>query len=283
MVWRYGTWQPTSWDDALDLVARVTARVIDKDDEDDLFVSMFDHGGTAGGYENTWGTGKLYFGAMKVKHCRIHNRPAYNSEVHSHPRHGRGRAELLLRGLRGRPTRSCWSAPTRWRRQTNLFLNHMVPRGCRTGAEACIDRRSAPHRDGQRLRGRWPGADNVLHLAITSGTDLALFNTLFTYIADQGWVDADFIAASTFQGDVAVPEDAAHPAALGSFEAARAACKMTLADGAAITGLTEAQIIQGRRMDRQAQGRRQPPQDGAPATKRASSGATTTTAPSARW
>jgi arsenite oxidase large subunit len=36
MVWRYGTWQPTSWDDALDLVARVTARVIDKDNENDL-------------------------------------------------------------------------------------------------------------------------------------------------------------------------------------------------------------------------------------------------------
>ena len=83
MIWRYGTWQPTSWDDALDLVARVTARVIDKDNEDDLFVSMFDHGGSAGGYENTWGTGKLYFQSMKVKHCRIHNRPAYNSEVHS--------------------------------------------------------------------------------------------------------------------------------------------------------------------------------------------------------
>ena len=89
LVWRYGTWQPTTWDDALDLVARVTARVIDKDNEDDLFVSMFDHGGSAGGYENTWGTGKLYFGSMKVKHCRIHNRPAYNSEVHSTPRHGR--------------------------------------------------------------------------------------------------------------------------------------------------------------------------------------------------
>ena len=36
LVWRYGTWQPTTWDDALDLVARVTARVIDKDNEDDL-------------------------------------------------------------------------------------------------------------------------------------------------------------------------------------------------------------------------------------------------------
>jgi arsenite oxidase large subunit len=33
--------------------------------------------------KNTWGTGKLYFGAMKVKNIRIHNRPAYNSEVHA--------------------------------------------------------------------------------------------------------------------------------------------------------------------------------------------------------
>ena len=51
--------------------------------EDGLFVSAFDHGGAGGGYENTWGTGKLYFGAMKVKNIRIHNRPAYNSEVHA--------------------------------------------------------------------------------------------------------------------------------------------------------------------------------------------------------
>jgi len=34
-------------------------------------------------YENTWGTGKLYFGAMKVKNIRIHNPAAYNSEVHA--------------------------------------------------------------------------------------------------------------------------------------------------------------------------------------------------------
>jgi anaerobic selenocysteine-containing dehydrogenase len=83
MVWRYGQMQPTSWDDALDLVARVTAAVIDTQGEDGLFVSAFDHGGAGGGYENTWGTGKLYFGAMKIKNIRIHNRPAYNSEVHA--------------------------------------------------------------------------------------------------------------------------------------------------------------------------------------------------------
>src|SRR5207247_8156869 len=64
-------------------VARVSAAVINDQGEDGLFVSMFDHGGAAGGYENTWGTGKLYFGSMKIKNVRIHNRPAYNSEVHA--------------------------------------------------------------------------------------------------------------------------------------------------------------------------------------------------------
>ena len=54
MVWRYGQMQPTSWDDALDLVARVTAAVIDEQGDDGLFVSAFDHGGGGGGYENTW-------------------------------------------------------------------------------------------------------------------------------------------------------------------------------------------------------------------------------------
>jgi arsenite oxidase large subunit len=59
MVWRYGQMQPTSWDDALDLVARITVGVINEMGEDGLFVSAFDHGGAGGGYENTWGTGKL--------------------------------------------------------------------------------------------------------------------------------------------------------------------------------------------------------------------------------
>jgi arsenite oxidase large subunit len=57
MVWRYGQMQPTSWDDALDLVARVTIGVINDQGEDGLLVSAFDHGGAGGGYENTWGTG----------------------------------------------------------------------------------------------------------------------------------------------------------------------------------------------------------------------------------
>ena len=240
MVWRYGTWQPTSWDDALDLVARVTARVIDKDNENDLYVSMFDHGGSAGGYENTWGTGKLYFESMKVKHCRIHNRPAYMSEVHSS--RDMGVDELNYNYADYEVTDTIFLVGTNpMECQTNLFLNHMV-KGMQNGAKVVISdpRRTVTVDSFEQVA----GAENVLHLPITTGSDVALHNTLFTYIADQGWVDADFIAKSTFQGDVAVAADSAYPASLGSFEAARVACKMSLADGAAATGLTEAQIIQ---------------------------------------
>lgn len=240
MVWRYGTWQPTSWDDALDLVARVTARVIDKDNENDLYVSMFDHGGSAGGYENTWGTGKLYFESMKVKHCRIHNRPAYMSEVHSS--RDMGVDELNYNYADYEVTDTIFLVGTNpMECQTNLFLNHMV-KGMQNGAKVVISdpRRTVTVDSCEQVA----GAENVLHLPITTGSDVALHNTLFTYIVDQGWVDADFIAKSTFQGDVAVAADSAYPASLGSFEAARAACKMSLADGAAATGLTEAQIIQ---------------------------------------
>lgn len=239
MVWRYGTWQPTTWDDALDLVAQVTARVIDKDNEDDLFVSMFDHGGSAGGYENTWGTGKLYFGSMKVKHCRIHNRPAYNSEVHSTRDMGVDELNYQYADYQVTDTIFLIGANS-IETQTNLFLNHMVP-GMRNGARVLVvdPRRTVTVNACEEVA----GAENVMHLQITSGTDLALFNALFTHIADQGWVDADFIKASTFADGIAVPEDEAHPANLGSFEAAREGCRISLADAAAICGVAEADIV----------------------------------------
>ena len=65
------------------------------------------------------------------------------------------------------------------------------------------------------------GKDNVLHLAINSGTDLALFNALLTYVAEQGWLDRDFIAAST-----------------SGFDEALAANRTSLEEAARITGLT---------------------------------------------
>lgn len=239
MVWRYGQMQPTSWEDALSLVAEITARVIKEQGEDGLFVSAFDHGGAGGGYENTWGTGKLYFEAMKIKNIRIHNRPAYNSEVHATRDMGVGELNNCYEDAELADTIVAVGTNA-LETQTNYFLNHWVPnlRG------ASLDKKRAEMPDEPHAAGRVvivdprrtvtvnaceveAGKDNVLHLAINSGTDLALFNAWLTYIAEQGWVDRDFIAAST-----------------AGFDDALAANKTTLEQAAEITGLTVDQIRQ---------------------------------------
>ncbi len=239
MVWRYGQMQPTSWEDALDLVARVTAAVIKEQGEDGLFVSAFDHGGAGGGYENTWGTGKLYFGAMKVKNIRIHNRPAYNSEVHATRDMGVGELNNCYEDAELADTIVAVGTNA-LETQTNYFLNHWVPN--LRGTSLDKKKQQLPDEPHEQARivivdprrtvtvnacEAEAGKDRVMHLAINSGTDLALFNAWFTYIAEQGWTDKDFIAASTADFDKAV-----------------AANKTSLEDAAKITGLTVDQIKQ---------------------------------------
>ncbi|WP_426434498.1 arsenate reductase (azurin) large subunit [Bradyrhizobium genosp. P] len=238
LVWRYGQLQPTSWDDALDLVARVTAGVIADQGEDGLFVSAFDHGGAGGGYENTWGTGKLYFGAMKIKNIRIHNRPAYNSEVHGTRDMGVGELNNCYEDAELADTIVAVGTNA-LETQTNYFLNHWIPNLRGTS----IDKKKKEFGNEAVERGRIvivdprrtvtvnaceveAGKENVLHLAINSGSDLMLFNAWLTYAADKGWVDKPFIAASTKDFDKAV-----------------AANKVSVADAAKTTGLSEADIV----------------------------------------
>src|SRR5580700_8776790 len=239
MVWRYGQMQPTSWDDALDLVARVTTAIIADQGEDGLFVSAFDHGGAGGGYENTWGTGKLYFGAMKIKNIRIHNRPAYNSEVHATRDMGVGELNNCYEDAELADTIVAVGTNA-LETQTNYFLNHWVPnlRGASTGKKRAefgseeiqpsriiiVDPRRTVTVNACEVEA---GKDRVMHLAINSGSDLALFNAWLTYIADKGWTDKAFIAAST-----------------KDFDKALAANKTSLEDAAKITGLTVDQIRQ---------------------------------------
>jgi arsenite oxidase large subunit len=233
MVFRYGQMQPTTWDDALDLVARVTVAMIkEQGGEDNLFVSAFDHGGAGGGYENTWGTGKLYFEAMKVKNIRIHNRPAYNSEVHATRDMGVGELNNCYEDAELADT--IFAVGTNaYETQTNYFLNHWVPNL----------RGTSQDKKKQQLPGEtYPparvvivdprrtstvsiceaesGKDRVLHLAVEPGTDMVLLNALLTEIAAKGWQDKAFIAASTNDFDKAVEAN-----------------KTSLADAAAITGV----------------------------------------------
>ena len=239
MVWRYGQMQPTSWDDALDLVARVTVALIKSPGgEDNLFVSAFDHGGAGGGYENTWGTGKLYFGAMKVKNIRIHNRPAYNSEVHATRDMGVGELNNCYEDAELADTIvavGCNPLET----QTNYFLSHWVPNLRGTS----MDFKKAEIAGEDHAAGRIvivdprrtatvaaceaeAGKENVLHLAIEPGTDMVLFNAWLTYIAEKGWQDKAFIAAST-----------------NDFDKTVAANKTTVEEAAKITGLAAVDIV----------------------------------------
>jgi arsenite oxidase large subunit len=237
MVWRYGQMQPTSWNDALDLVARITVGVINEMGEDGLIVSAYDHGGAGGGYENTWGTGKLYFGAMKVKNIRIHNRPAYNSEVHATRDMGVGELNNCYEDAELADTIVAVGTNA-LETQTNYFLNHWVPNLRGTS----VDKKKAEFGSEPVEQGRIiivdprrtvtvnaceveAGKDRVMHLAINSGSDLALFNAWFTYIADKGWVDTAFIAASTKDFDKAVKGN-----------------KTSLEEAAKVTGLSVDQI-----------------------------------------
>ena len=237
MVWRYGQMQPTSWDDALDLVARVTVAVINERGEDGLFVSAYDHGGAGGGYENTWGTGKLYFGAMKVKNIRIHNRPAYNSEVHATRDMGVGELSNCYEDAELADTIVAVGTNA-LETQTNYFLNHWVPNLRGTSVEkkkaefgsepveqariVVVDPRRTVTVNACEVEA---GKDRVMHLAVNPGTDLALFNAWLTYIADKGWTDKAFVSASTKDLDKAL-----------------AANKTSLEEAAQITGLTADQI-----------------------------------------
>ena len=239
MVWRYGQMQPTSWDDALDLVARVTVAVINDMGEDGLFVSAFDHGGAGGGYENTWGTGKLYFGAMKVKNIRIHNRPAYNSEVHATRDMGVGELNNCYEDAELADTIVAVGTNA-LETQTNYFLNHWVPNMRGTSMDKkraefgpepiaaarviIVDPRRTVTVNACEVEA---GKDRVMHLAINSGTDLALFNAWLTYINEKGLTDKAFIAAST-----------------NDFDKAAAGNKTSLEEAAQITGLTVDQIRQ---------------------------------------
>ncbi len=237
MVWRYSQLMPASWDDALSLVADVTRRVIEEWGEDGVIVSAFDHGGAAGGYENTWGTGKLYFESMKIKNIRIHNRPAYNSEVHATRDMGMGELNNAYEDAELADTIFCVGANS-LENQTNYFLAHWVPNLRGTS----LDKKRQMMPDEEHASGRViivdprrtltvkacemeAGKENVLHLALNPGTDLVLLNALLTEVVAQGWHAKDFIAQHA-----------------SGFEEALAANKTSLEEAAGITGLSTADI-----------------------------------------
>src|SRR5690606_11683979 len=202
-------WMDTPWDQAMALYAGLLKRTLDTDGPEGIMFSCFDHGGAGGGFENTWGTGKLMFSALQTPMVRIHNRPAYNSECHATRDMGIG--ELNNAYEDAQLADVLWSIGNNpYESQTNYFLQHWVPnlsgqtiskkRERFAGEELpptriiFVDPRETPSISIAR---QVAGNERVLHLAIEPGTDTALFNGLFTYVVEQGWIDMPFIEQHT--------------------------------------------------------------------------------------
>jgi len=209
-------WLDTTWEQALAVYVGVHKKILDKEGPGGLGFNCFDHGGAGGGFENTWGTGKLMFTALKTPLVRIHNRPAYNSECHATRDMGIGE---LNNSYEDSEVADCVVSvgANQYETQTNYFLAHLLPnlQGATKDKKqqwfpsephpetriVCIDpRRTAT----MTIIETAVGKDKLLHLEIEPGTDIALFNGVFTYVVEQGWIDKDFIAQHSAGFDVAV-------------------------------------------------------------------------------
>ena len=232
-------WVDTTWDNALAIYAGLVKKILDTDGgPDNIMFSCFDHGGAGGGFENTWGTGKLMFSAIRTPVVRIHNRPAYNSECHATREMGIG--ELNNSYEDAELADVIWSIGNNpYETQTNYFLAHWVPnlQGATldkkrkffpgepvdTGRIIFVD----PRRTTSIAVAQSIAPDRVLHLDIQPGTDVALFNGLFTYVTDKGWIDRTFIRDHT-----------------KNFEAALQANRLSLEETSRITGVSVAKLTQ---------------------------------------
>jgi len=226
-----GDWVDVSWDTALQVYAGVTKRILDADGPDQIMFNCFDHGGAGGGFENTWGTGKLMFSAIKTQMVRIHNRPAYNSECHATRDMGIGELNNSYEDSEVADT-LIYIGANPYETQTNYFLVHALPN--LQGATLSKKKTWFPGEPVEPARvifvdpRRSPsiaiaeelGKDRVLHLQIAPGTDTALFNGLLTYVVEKGWHDPKFITAHT-----------------KGFEEALKANRMSLADCSRATGV----------------------------------------------
>ena len=238
MVWRYGQMQPTSWDDALDLVARVTVAVINEQGEDGLFVSAFDHGGAGGGYENTWGTGKLYFGAMKIKNIRIHNRPAYNSEVHATRDMGVGELNNCYEDAELADT--IFAVGTNaLETQTNYFLNHWIPNLRGTS----LDKKKAEMPDEPHAPARIVIVDPRRTVRSTPARSRPARTTSFTSRSIRAPTSRCSTRFSPTSPTRAGSTRTFIAASTNDFDKAVAANKTSIEDAAKITGLKPEDII----------------------------------------
>lgn len=209
LLYRGQSQLPTTWDEAVELGARVIKASLDRWGSDTVAMKFFDHGGGGGGFENNWAVGKFFFTGIGTTMASIHNRPAYNSEVFASGDAGIAPLPSAYLDAELADTIMLIGANS-YETQSIYFLEHMLPN--LAGASMAQKQRLIPgeaHAPGRMIivdprrtstvavAEAHAGKENVLHLQINNGTDIALLNALSRLIHEQGWHDQDFIAQRT--------------------------------------------------------------------------------------
>ena len=200
-----GGFADAEWDETVDLGARVIKAVIDRWGPDAVGMKFFDHGGGGGGFENNWGVGRFFFEGVGTRTASIHNRPAYNSEVHAAG--DAGLAPLTNAYIDAQLADTILIVGANpYETQTNYFLNHMIPNlngdsldlkqstfpgePAAPGRMIIMDpRRTISVATAEAAAGK----GNVLHLQIEPGTDIAVMNAIARTVLERRWHDVAFI------------------------------------------------------------------------------------------
>ena len=201
--------QSVGWNEAVDLGSQVVKAVIDRWGADAVGMKFFDHGGGGGGFENNWAIGRFFFSGIGTRTASIHNRPAYNSEVHA--ARDAGVAALTNAYLDAQLADTLLIVGANpYETQTNYFLAHMAPN--LQGATRDLKQSTFPGEtvDAGRMIILDPrrtmtvataeaagGADRVLHLQLEPGSDIALLNAIARAILHLRWHDSGFVRERT--------------------------------------------------------------------------------------
>ncbi len=197
------------WDEAVDLGARIIKAVIDRWGADAVGMKFFDHGGGGGGFENNWAVGRFFFSGIGTRRASIHNRPAYNSEVHAAGDAGLAPLTNAYVDAQLADTIMVVGANP-YETQTNYFLNHMVlnlngesqtlkektftGEATASGRMIIVDPRRTMSVAAAEAAA---GAENVLHLQIEPGTDIVLLNAIARIVLARRWHDIAFMRERT--------------------------------------------------------------------------------------
>lgn len=205
------TFNAIPWESAVELQARVLKGVMDKHGPDELCAKIFDHGGGGGGMENTYGTGRLLFTGLQMKHVGIHNRPAYSSETWGTRDRGVHELNYCYEDARLADTIVLWGSNA-YDTATVFFVAHMMPnlqggtlaekkkhfaKGEPAGAAriVIVDPRISASVNAARETGA-----KVLHLRPNLGTDYMLANAVARVVWEKKYYNKDFLNQHTDMG-----------------------------------------------------------------------------------